>query len=112
MFSIFDDEEELTYPMIRPLAPLLETEGRGVTYTVVSALSPVISGPSSQRRTVAEALERLASLPLGAPLPPGTPPGVVRVLRRPLGVWYMARLLAAGLIVIDPLDRLEGGLID
>ena len=111
MFSIFDDEEELTYPMIRPLSPLLETEGRGVTYTVVSALSPVISGPSSRRRTVIEALERLATLPSPI-LPRGTPPGIVRLMRRPLGIYGMALLLAAGLIVIDPLDRLEGGLID
>lgn len=68
-------------------------------------------GSNPRRRTVSEALERLSKLPTPI-LPAGTPPGIVRVLRRPLGVYALALMGAAALIVIDPLDRLEGGLID
>lgn len=68
-------------------------------------------GPVLRRRTVSEALERLSKLPSPI-LPRGTPPGVVRLLRRPLGIYALGLMGAALLIVIDPLDRLEGGLID
>jgi len=65
---------------------------------------------AGQRRTVGEALERLTTI---APRPlTGLPYGVQRLLRKPMGVYKAAWVLAAAFVIVDPLDRLEGGLID
>ena len=65
---------------------------------------------SSQRRTVSEALERLTTI---QPKPlTGLPYGIQRILRKPMMVYTAAWFLSAGLVIVDPLDRLDGGLID
>jgi hypothetical protein len=112
MESIFDDEE-LFFRRSRVLLPALKAEAPGVTSVLVPTLptQPVPSPPPGmRRRTVGEALERWYSIK--PPTLEGLPYGIQRAARRPLGIYTAAWYLAAGLILVDPLDRLEGGLID
>jgi len=112
MNSIFDDEEQVVYRQSRMTMPMLAPMATGSGYLMPSS-SPALARAtyvvnSKRKRTVLEALERL-------PPPPqttGMPYGVQRVLRKPLMVYTAAYFLAAGFIIVDPLDRLEGGLID
>jgi len=86
----------------------------------LNSMSPRMAAPSSpipsvitsgaERRTVAEALERLTRIQ-PAPLT-GLPYGVQRILRKPMMVYTAAWFLASAFVIVDPLDRLEGGLID
>jgi len=75
-----------------------------------SAIPELSVAASMRRRTVGEALERLTTI---QPRPlTGLPYGVQRVLRKPMGVYTAAWFLATAITIVDPLDRLEGGLID
>lgn len=105
MFSIFDEEEDVTYVRTKPLAPLFETSGRGgISFTITSTLAPFTGPTSPRRRTVSEALQR-AKEPTGRIATIGQIP-----FFKPYS--YLFQGLVYGFIVVDPLDRLEGGLID
>tara|TARA_Y100001951_G_scaffold47954_1_gene37810 strand:- start:747 stop:1058 length:312 start_codon:yes stop_codon:yes gene_type:complete len=103
MLSIFDNEDDLLFrrSRYRPTMPMPS----------ISA-APQLYAPTQQtvmrKRTVSEALRRL-------PAPPtltGVPYGLQRILRKPLMIYTAAYFLAGATIIVDPLDRLEGGLID
>lgn len=86
----------------------------------INSMSPRMKAPislelarsriPSNRRTVGEALDRLTKI-RPAPLT-GLPYGVQRILRKPMMVYTAAWFLASALVIVDPLDRLDGGLID
>ena len=106
MNSIFDDEEELLFPRSRVLLSPTMAEAPGVTSVLVPSLptQPVPSPPGTRRRTVSEAMERASIYISGS-----------RVLQRvpmlkPYAMIFQAATYA--FIAVDPLDRLEGGLID
>ena len=111
MNSLFD-EEELFFPRSRVLLPPTMAEVPGLTSVLVPSLpaTPGPSPPGLQRRTMYEALERLYAVK--PPSLEGLPYGIQRAARRPLAIYTMAWYLAVGLVLVDPLDRLEGGLID
>lgn len=105
MNSLFD-EEELFFPRSRVLLPPTMAEVPGITSVLVPSLptTPGPSPPGTRRRTVSEAQERASSFISGA-----------RVLQRvPMLKPYamLFQVLTYGFILVDPLDRLEGGLID
>jgi hypothetical protein len=105
MFSIFDEEEDVEYVRTKPLAPLLETSGRGgISFTITSTLAPFTGPTSPRRRTVKEAVAR-AREPTSRIKKVGRIPFL-----RPYA--FLFEGLVYGFIVVDPLDRLEGGLID
>jgi len=112
MNSIFDDEEQVVYRQSRMTMPMLAPLAAGSGYLMPSS-SPTLERATyvienKRKRTVFEALERL-------PEPPpitAFPGGLQRVLRKPLVIYTAAYFLAAGFIIVDPLDRLDGGLID
>lgn len=112
MNSIFDDEDELLFSRSRILMPPTMAEVPGLTSVLVPSL-PATPGPlppGLQRRTMYEALQRLYAVrPRSLK---GTPYGIQRAARRPLGIYAAAWYLSVGLVLVDPLDRLEGGLID
>jgi len=98
----------------KPSEPCYRFDGK------LKSMSPRMAAPASaipsvimtggQRRTVGEALERLTRIQ-PAPLT-GLPYGVQRILRKPMMVYTAAWFLASAFVIVDPLDRLEGGLID
>ena len=105
MFSIFDEEEGIEYVRTKPLSPLMETSGHGgISFTITSTLAPFTGPVSPRRRTVAEAIQR-AREPVGRISTIGQIP-----FFKPYA--YLFQGLVYGFIVVDPLDRLEGGLID
>jgi len=112
MNSIFDDEEQVVYRQSRMTMPMLAPMATGSGYLMPSS-SPTLERATyvvddKRKRTVLEALERL-------PPPPqttGLPFGVQRLARKPLMIYTAAYFLAAGFVIVDPLDRLDGGLID
>jgi len=113
MNSIFDDEEQVVYRQSRMTMPMLAPLAAGSGYLMPSS-SPALERATyvvdgKRKRTVTEALERL---PPPIQLSSRTPGGVQRILRKPLVLYNAAVFLAAGFIIVDPLDRLEGGLID
>jgi len=108
MRSIFDDEDNL-YGYASQLGPMVKHR---VGIMPIPAVQPTVQiAPSPKKRTVNEALHRLYD---------AAPPdfetiglyGLVRATRKPFAIYNLARLGAAGLVIIDPLNRLEGGLID
>ena len=105
MFSIFDEEEGIEYVRTKPLAPLMEAPAQGgVSFTITSTLAPFTGPVSPRRRTVSEALQR-AREPTSRIATIGQIP-----FFKPYS--YLFQGLVYGFIVVDPLDRLEGGLID
>lgn len=102
--SLFEEEELEHARMMMPIQQLSDPARRFSTSTS-SRLTYYEPGPSTRKRTVGEALERAQSQ--GSPL--------WRSAKRfPFTKPYAYALqgLTYGLILVDPLDRLEGGLID
>ena len=106
MHSIFDDEDELRYPRSRILLPATMAEAPGITSVLVPSLpaTPGPSPPGMRRRTVNEAMSRVSSFISGARLLQRVP------ILKPYAMIFQAATY--GFILVDPLDRLEGGLID
>jgi hypothetical protein len=105
MFSLFDDEEEISYVRTKPMAPVLPSvETRGISFSITSTLAPFMGPTSPRRRTVREALER-ARKPTSRIAKVGNIPFL-----KPYAFLFQG--LVYGFVIVDPLDRLEGGLID
>ena len=105
MMSIFDDEEELAYRsrFAGPKKSIVDTVSVTPRSTIVT---PFYSkSPTKRKRTPLEALARANSVgsqlwrPLRA-IPPFRLYG------------FLLQGFTYGFILVDPLDRLEGGLID
>lgn len=111
MFSIFDEEEFERHRPTRYVVPLLAPQAVSQGYIIPSSAPRLMYRISNKRkRTVSEALERLPG-PIDLPdIIEETQIG--RTLRKPLMIYEAARWIAMGLIIVDPLDRLEGGIID
>ena len=115
MRSIFEDDENLDLGMLMFAGPGPQeapSSPGSITIGSITGFTRTTS-PSKRKRTKEEAFERIQSLPspskyleesalYGAPLA-----GVARALRKPLIVYESAKLGAMGLIILDPLDRLE-----
>lgn len=113
MFSIFDEEEAIGYRRARQTLPLLAPVVQEKGYIIPSTserLTYAING--KRKRTVGEALERLGDVSPPYGVIEALPPGVQRIARKPMMLYTMAWWLAAGAVIVDPLNRLEGGLID
>jgi hypothetical protein len=82
----------------------LQESPRGFSTSTTSRLTYYEAAPSTRKRTVGEALLRANK----------ASPMVRRLKRIPFTrpYAYLLQGLAVGLILVDPLDRLEGGLID
>jgi len=105
MESIFDQEAELLYRKTRFLMPLMD---RGTTiepYVFPELPRAMYEIENKRKRSRAEALARLYSI---RPQTQDMPYGVQRALRRPLMIYEASLWLAAGLVLADPLDRLDG----
>lgn len=111
MNTIFDDEDQVVYRQRRQIMPMLAPRETGQGYLIPSSAPRLtyMEPAGKRKRTVVEALERL---PNPISLSDTTPGGIQRVLRKPLMIYNAAVFLAAGFVIVDPLDRLEGGLID
>ena len=114
MQSIFEDELLMQFRPQRRFMPLLApaAAGQGALLTVDQDLTRATYRIDDKRkRTVKEALIRIYEAK-----PPNFEKhglyGLHRLTRKPFGIYNVARLLAAGLVIIDPMDRLDGGLID
>ena len=59
-----------------------------------------------RKRSRLEALERLYAAK--TPSTEDLPYGIQRLARKPLMLYEMAWWIAVGLVIVDPLDRLEG----
>lgn len=101
--SLFEEEEILHAPTMMPVQQLQDS-ARGFSTSTTSRLQYYEPGPSTRKRTVTEALLRANK---ASPL-------LRRLKRIPFTRPYAYALqgLTVGLILVDPLDRLEGGLID
>jgi hypothetical protein len=100
--SLFEEDEIFPRMMMpaRSPAPL-----KVLNTSTTSRLTYYEAGPSTRKRTVGEALIRAGEK--GSPLWRATK----RVpFLKPYA--YLLQGLTYGLILVDPLDRLEGGLID
>jgi hypothetical protein len=106
MQSIFDEEAELLQRRTRYVMPILgapaTTPERYMFPELPRAMYEV---DDKRKRTRAEALSRLYSI---RPQTENLPYGVQRALRRPLMIYEASLWLAAGLVLVDPLDRLDG----
>lgn len=111
MNTIFDDEDQVVYRQRRQIMPMLAPRETGQGYLIPSSAPRLtyMEPAGKRKRSVTEALERL---PNPIFLADTTPGGIQRVLRKPLIIYNAALFLAAGFVIVDPLDRLEGGLID
>mgnify|MGYP001261681983 FL=1 len=109
MMSLFDDDEVVFRRRPAVTAPLQARHH--LTYTIGSTLTYRTSPRSKRRRTVGEALQRIYD---------ASPPdfeaaglyALARPTRKPFMIYNAARVGAAALVMIDPLNRLEGGIID
>lgn len=113
MFSIFDEEEALGYRPARQTLPLLAPVVKEKGYIIPSSserLTYALDG--KRKRTVWEALERLGDVSPPYGVIETLPPGLQRIARKPMFIYTAAWWLAAGAVIVDPLNRLEGGLID
>lgn len=115
MNSIFEEEDGMISrrPMIsKMLAPITAEVNTAVTVgSIETNLTYQTPGEkTSRKRTVGEALQRLSNVP--PPSLVGLPFGIQRQFRKAVMVYTGAYFLAASFIIIDPLDRLEGGLND
>jgi hypothetical protein len=114
MRSIFEDEDDLDTGLLTRVGPRDQPiPERSITVGTITGFTRIEgAGKTTRKRTKAEALERIQSLPsfafleesaaYGAPLA-----SVARALRKPLIIYEASKLGAMGLILIDPLDRLE-----
>ena len=111
MNTIFDEEDQVVYRQHRQVMPMLAPRETGQGYLIPSnAPRLTYVTPAGQRkRTMMEALERL---PKPIHLGPNVPGGIQRVARKPLMIYNAAVFLSAGFVIVDPLNRLDGGLID
>lgn len=102
--SLFDEDELEHARMMMPIQHLPDSARRFSTSTT-SRLTYYEPSPSTRKRTVGEALARAQSQ--GSPL---WKFGKRFPFTKPYA--YALQGLTYGLILVDPLDRLEGGLID
>ena len=110
MQSIFD-EEDAVYGYATQLGPLVKRTPGNMPVFVSVNTSMTYRVKDKSKRTVYEALSRIYE---------ADPPdleglglyALARPTRKPFMIYNASRVLAAGLVIIDPLDRLEGGLID
>lgn len=113
MRSIFEDEDDDT-GLFLMVGPRNDPPQPSVTVGTVTGFTRMEgAGKTTRKRTKMEALERIQSLPsfgglleestlYGAPLA-----GVARALKKPLIIYEASKIGAMGLILLDPLDRLE-----
>ena len=113
MFSIFDEEEAIGYRPARSSMPLLApfVVQRDVIIPSNSERLTYVRS-DKRKRTVGEALERLGGVSPPYGFVEALPPGIQRIARKPMMLYTAAWFLAAGAVIVDPLNRLEGGLID
>ena len=110
MRSIFDDEYAL-YGYATQLGPVVKRVPGSMPVIVTVNTTLTYRTDNKTKRTVGDALSRIYD---------ADPPdfeglglyALARPTRKPFMIYNAARVLAAGLVIIDPLDRLEGGLID
>lgn len=104
MLSIFD-EEELQYRQTRMVMPMLAPRTTDTGYIMPTMERATYRDDGKRKRTVPEALVRVQRA--GGPI-------WQRAKRFPFTAPYAYALqgLSYGLVIVDPLDRLEGGLID
>lgn len=113
MFSIFDEEEAIGYRPARQTLPLLAPVVQEKGYIMPSNSERLTFKLDSKRkRTVWEALERLGDVSPPYGIVDALPYGLQRMARKPMMIYTAAWWLAAGAVIVDPLNRLEGGLID
>lgn len=105
MQSIFDQEAEILYRKTRYVMPMLAPQTTTERYMFPELPRAMYEIDDKRKRSRAEALERLYSIRPGQL---DLPPVLERTLRRPLVLYEAALWLAAGLVIIDPLDRLDG----
>ena len=114
MFSIFDEEEAIGYrraPQTLPLlAPVVQEKGY-IMPSTSEAITYALED-KKRKRTVGEALERLERVSPPYGVIELLPYGLQRIARKPMFIYTAAWWLAAGAVIVDPLNRLEGGLID
>lgn len=111
MNTIFDDEDQIVYRQRRQVMPLLSPVETGQGYLIPSSAPRLtyVEPSGKRKRTVIEALERL---PKPIYLSENVPGGIQRIARKPLFIYNAAVFLSAGFVIVDPLNRLDGGLID
>ena len=104
----FEQDEEILRRMMMP-APM-DRPGI-VSFSVTSTITPRQAGPTKRKRTKAEALKRIESLPdftlLGEAAYFAPTSKIGRIVARPLAIYSIAKAGATGLILLDPLNRLE-----
>lgn len=110
MESIFDDEEQQLYRRTRQVMPMLAPTETGSGYLMPST-SPTMERAmyridDKRKRSRVEALARLYSI--RTPDLQNTPYWVQRRARPLLMIYNAAWWGAVGLVIVDPLDRLEG----
>jgi len=109
MNSIFEEEDELLFPRSRVLLPPTMAQSPMTNRVLISPTGgfTVVEKKASgkRKRTVAEALERATGA--GSPI---WRTGREFPFTKPYA--YALQGLTYALILVDPLDRLEGGLID
>lgn len=107
MFSIFDEEEAIEYRRARQTLPLLApvVQEKGYIMPSNSERLTYEFKDKKRKRTVAEALQRVQGA--GSPI---WATGKKFPVTKPYA--YALQALTYALIFVDPLNRLEGGLID
>lgn len=115
MRSIFEEEDDLDLGLLMAVAPgPSEAPRPSGSITIGSVTGFTRMEPAGKRkRTKMEALERIQSLPSLGPFLEESPlygaplAGVARALKKPIIIYEASKLGAMGLILLDPLDRLE-----
>lgn len=107
MESIFEEEEFARARPARYVMPLLASSSTSQGYLVPEPATERLyyEVDDKRKRTRAEALARLYSI---RPQTSDLPYGVQRIARKPLMIYEASLWLAAGLVIVDPLNRLEG----
>ena len=111
MRSIFDEEDALLGYAVQVGRPGRRRVGTAPTIVVSVGTDLTYRSDNNRKRTVGEALQRIYD---------ASPPdlealslyGLARPARKPFMIYNAARVVAAGLVIIDPLNRLEGGIVD
>lgn len=106
MNSIFDQEAELLYRKTRYVMPMLAPSTTIEPYVFPELPRAMYEIDDKRKRSRSEALARLYSI-----RPPNLenyPGWVQRRARVPLMIYEASLWLAAGLVLVDPLDRLDG----
>lgn len=105
MQSIYDEEAELLQHRTRYVMPMMAPRTTTERYMFPELPRAMYEVDAKRKRSRAEALARLYSI---RPQTQDLPYGVQRALRRPLMIYEASLWLAAGLVLVDPLDRLDG----